>query len=181
MNHKIKTIQFFGRTTPIILQNDNGPCPLLAICNVLLLKNNLNLSLDVWEISQERLLSLVAETRMQGMLRTNNRTLADAIDLLPRLTTGIDVNIKFKGITEFEFTRECAIFDLLDIPLYHGWIVDPQKLKARKGDIEEETELLRAMKLSEAEVPLMQDNHQINILILRLASSTFIQSCISRQ
>ena len=30
------------------------------------------------------------------------------------------------SITEFEFTRECAIFDLLDIPLYHGWIVDPQ-------------------------------------------------------
>lgn len=32
--HKTKTIQFLGRTTPIILQNDNGPCPLLAICNL---------------------------------------------------------------------------------------------------------------------------------------------------
>jgi hypothetical protein len=30
--HKTKLIQFLGRTTPIILQNDNGPCPLLAIC-----------------------------------------------------------------------------------------------------------------------------------------------------
>lgn len=30
--HKTKVIQFLGRTTPIILQNDNGPCPLLAIC-----------------------------------------------------------------------------------------------------------------------------------------------------
>lgn len=30
--HKTKTIQFLGRTTPIVLQNDNGPCPLLAIC-----------------------------------------------------------------------------------------------------------------------------------------------------
>ncbi|CAN1189163.1 hypothetical protein LINPERPRIM_LOCUS35788, partial [Linum perenne] len=29
--HKTKTVQFLGRTTPIILQNDNGPCPLLAI------------------------------------------------------------------------------------------------------------------------------------------------------
>lgn len=29
-------------------------------------------------------------------------------------------------IDDFEFTPECAIFDLLDIPLYHGWIVDPQ-------------------------------------------------------
>ena len=31
--HKTKTIEFLGRTTPIVLQNDNGPCPLLAICN----------------------------------------------------------------------------------------------------------------------------------------------------
>lgn len=30
--HKTKTIHFLGRTTPIVLQNDNGPCPLLAIC-----------------------------------------------------------------------------------------------------------------------------------------------------
>lgn len=29
-------------------------------------------------------------------------------------------------IDDFEFTPECAIYDLLDIPLYHGWIVDPQ-------------------------------------------------------
>lgn len=32
MLHKTKVVQFLGRTTPIILQNDNGPCPLLAIC-----------------------------------------------------------------------------------------------------------------------------------------------------
>ena len=37
MMHKTKVIQFLGRTTPIILQNDNGPCPLLAICKFLYL------------------------------------------------------------------------------------------------------------------------------------------------
>lgn len=31
--HKTKLIQFLGRSAPIVLQNDNGPCPLLAICN----------------------------------------------------------------------------------------------------------------------------------------------------
>ncbi|XP_019156237.1 PREDICTED: ubiquitin carboxyl-terminal hydrolase MINDY-1 [Ipomoea nil] len=136
MVHKTKVIQFLGRTTPIILQNDNGPCPLLAICNVLLLKNNLNLSPDVPEVSQEKLLSLVAERLIDsnsnvndkdaGYVENQQQNIADAIDLLPRLTTGIDVNIKFRRIDDFEFTRECAIFDLLDIPLYHGWIVDPQ-------------------------------------------------------
>ncbi|XP_009772020.1 uncharacterized protein [Nicotiana sylvestris] len=136
MAHKTKVIQFLGRTTPIILQNDNGPCPLLAICNVLLLKNNLNLSPDIPEVSQEKLLSLVAERLIdsnsnvndkdEGYVENQQQNIADAIDLLPRLATGIDVNIKFRRIDDFEFTRECAIFDLLDIPLYHGWIVDPQ-------------------------------------------------------
>ncbi|KAL9387138.1 hypothetical protein Peur_020262 [Populus x canadensis] len=134
--HKTKTIHFLGRTTPIVLQNDNGPCPLLAICNVLLLKNNLNLSSDSAEVSQEKLLSLVAERLIDSNSNVNNKdagyvenqqqNIADAIDLLPRLATGIDVNLKFRRIDDFEFTRECAIFDLLDIPLYHGWIVDPQ-------------------------------------------------------
>ncbi|XAR70359.1 hypothetical protein NMG60_11027189 [Bertholletia excelsa] len=136
MVHKTKVIQFLGRTTPIILQNDNGPCPLLAICNVLLLKNNLNLSPDVAEVSQEKLLSLVAERLIDsnsnvdnkdaGYVENQQQNIADAIDLLPQLATGIDVNIKFRRIDDFEFTPECAIFDLLDIPLYHGWIVDPQ-------------------------------------------------------
>ncbi|KAJ0104694.1 hypothetical protein Patl1_18651 [Pistacia atlantica] len=136
--HKTKTIQFFGRTTPIILQNDNGPCPLLAICNVLLLKNDLKLSPDTGEVSQEKLLALVADRLIEsnsnvnmqnkdaGYVENQEQNIADAIDLLPRLATGIDVNIKFRRIDDFEFTRECAIFDLLDIPLYHGWIVDPQ-------------------------------------------------------
>ncbi|KAK9059411.1 hypothetical protein SSX86_022031 [Deinandra increscens subsp. villosa] len=136
MMHKTKLIQFFGRTTPIVLQNDNGPCPLLAICNILLLRNNLSLSSDVAEVSQEKLLSLVAERLIDsnsnvndkdaGYVENQQQNIADAIDLLPRLATGIDVNIKFTRIDDFEFTRECAIFDLLDIPLYHGWIVDPQ-------------------------------------------------------
>ncbi|XP_057775683.1 uncharacterized protein LOC130994637 [Salvia miltiorrhiza] len=137
--YKTKAIEFFGRTAPIILQNNNGPCPLLSICNVLSLKNSLSLSLDMPEVSQDKLLSLVADRLIDsnskvdnkdaGYVKNQQQNIADAIDLLPRLTTGIDVNIKFRRIDDFEFTPECAIFDLLDIPLYHGWIVDPQDIE----------------------------------------------------
>nr|GEU95095.1 ubiquitin carboxyl-terminal hydrolase MINDY-1 [Tanacetum cinerariifolium] len=211
-SHKTKLIQFFGRNIPIILQNDNGPCPLLAICNVLLLRNQLTLSSDWVEVSQEKLLSLVAERLIDANSNVNNKDagyvenqqqiIGDAIDLLPRLTTGINVNLKFTRIDDFEFTRECAIFDLLDIPLCHGWIVDPQdsdtasaiwcksyntlmgelvaldteiwesdlmncnndcvdfaaattaslEKKVGRGDLEEEEELLRALKQSETEI-----------------------------
>ncbi|KAL6603496.1 hypothetical protein ACP70R_043857 [Stipagrostis hirtigluma subsp. patula] len=134
--HRTRAVDFLGRRTPILYQNDNGPCPLLAICNVLLLKNVISLNPDVGEVSQQKLLSLVAErlidsnSSVQGKddeyVRNREQNIADAIDLLPRLTTGIDVNVMFRKIDDFEFTRERAIFDLLDIPLYHGWIVDPQ-------------------------------------------------------
>ncbi|KAJ0968497.1 hypothetical protein J5N97_025414 [Dioscorea zingiberensis] len=134
--YKTKVVEFLGRSTPIVLQNDNGPCPLLAICNVLLLRNNINLNLDASEVSLQKLLSLVAERLIDSnsnvedkdeeYVNNQQQNIADAIDLLPRLATGIDVNVHFKKINDFEFTRECAIFDLLDIGLYHGWIVDPQ-------------------------------------------------------
>lgn len=51
---------------------------------------------------------------------------SDAVVLLPKLQTGIDVNVKFSGVSEFEYTSECIIFDLFNIALYHGWLVDPQ-------------------------------------------------------
>ncbi|MQL68512.1 hypothetical protein Taro_000849 [Colocasia esculenta] len=59
--YKTKVVDFLGRSTPIILQNDNGPCPLLAICNIMLLRNNISLSIDTPDVSQQKLLSLVAE------------------------------------------------------------------------------------------------------------------------
>lgn len=134
--YKTKVVQFLGRSTPIVLQNENGPCPLLAICNALLLRNSISLSLDAPEVLPQKLLSLVAEKlidsnsgvqdRDDGYLINQQQNIADAIDLLSRLATGIDVNVQFRKINDFEFTRECAIFDLLDIGLYHGWIVDPQ-------------------------------------------------------
>ncbi|NWS21780.1 MINY2 hydrolase, partial [Pachyramphus minor] len=52
--------------------------------------------------------------------------MSDAMAILHKLQTGLDVNVKFTGVRVFEYTPECIVFDLLDIPLYHGWLVDPQ-------------------------------------------------------
>jgi hypothetical protein len=52
--------------------------------------------------------------------------LSDAISLLPKLTTGVDVNVRFDHARSLEFTGETAVFDLLGIDLVHGWLVDPQ-------------------------------------------------------
>uniref|UniRef100_A0A8C6TW92 Ubiquitin carboxyl-terminal hydrolase n=1 Tax=Neogobius melanostomus TaxID=47308 RepID=A0A8C6TW92_9GOBI len=57
---------------------------------------------------------------------TTQRNMSDAMAVLPKLSTGLDVNVRFTGVTDFEYTPECIVFDLLDIPLYHGWLLDPQ-------------------------------------------------------
>ncbi len=33
---------------------------------------------------------------------------------------------------QFEYTRECSIFDLLSIQLFHGWVIDPQNNELKK-------------------------------------------------
>ncbi|GKB16334.1 ubiquitin carboxyl-terminal hydrolase MINDY-1 isoform X2 [Tanacetum coccineum] len=105
--------------------------------NVFLLRNQMTLSSDWVEVSQEKLLSLVAERLIDANSNVNNKdagyvenqqqNIGDAIDLLPRLTTAINVNLKFMRIDDFKFSRECATFDQLDISLCHGWIVDPHR------------------------------------------------------
>lgn len=50
--YKLKRIDFFGRTVPIALQNENGPCPLLAIANVLLLRKQIELPEQAPDVSQ---------------------------------------------------------------------------------------------------------------------------------
>ncbi len=42
-----------------------------------------------------------------------------------RYAQGLDVNVRFTDVRAFEFTGETAIFDLLRLPLVHGWLVDP--------------------------------------------------------
>ncbi|QQP36533.1 YPL191C, partial [Caligus rogercresseyi] len=61
---------------------------------------------------------------------------SDAINILPVLQKGLDVNVKFTGVRDFEYTKEILPFDLLNISLYHGWLVDPQSEESKViGDL----------------------------------------------
>uniref|UniRef100_A0A3Q2YD82 Ubiquitin carboxyl-terminal hydrolase n=1 Tax=Hippocampus comes TaxID=109280 RepID=A0A3Q2YD82_HIPCM len=64
--------------------------------------------------------------KTDGMELNFQQNMSDAMAVLPKLSTGLDVNVRFSAVTDFEYTPECIVFDLLDIPLYHGWLVDPQ-------------------------------------------------------
>lgn len=86
---------------------------------------------------QERLIQLVAgvlldrndDARLEaagadaGARANAAANVGAAVAALPKLATGIDVNVRFSGPAAFEFTDEVAIFDLLGLPLLHGWVV----------------------------------------------------------
>uniref|UniRef100_A0A8C7QQY3 Ubiquitin carboxyl-terminal hydrolase n=1 Tax=Oncorhynchus mykiss TaxID=8022 RepID=A0A8C7QQY3_ONCMY len=130
----VKWITWKEKKTPIITQSENGPCPLLAIMNTLFLRWKAKLPAQTEVITTEDLmahlgecvLSIKPREKAEGMELNFQQNMSDAMAVLPKLSTGLDVNVRFTGVSDFEYTPECIAFDLLDIPLYHGWLVDPQ-------------------------------------------------------
>uniref|UniRef100_A0A663DQ78 Ubiquitin carboxyl-terminal hydrolase n=1 Tax=Aquila chrysaetos chrysaetos TaxID=223781 RepID=A0A663DQ78_AQUCH len=218
----VKWITWKGERTPVIMQSENGPCPLLAIMNILFLQWKASRVLGVgWGFggagkggsgsappgslgegargwspaswcfqvklppqkevitaeelmahlgdcilstqprepseglqlnfqqvrsevachpaqklipppSQGGLVALVCKTwgaepfPSKPPLFFSHQNINDTMTVLPKLSTGLDVNVRFTGVSDFEYTPECIVFDLLNVPLYHGWLVDPQ-------------------------------------------------------
>ncbi|XP_066929788.1 ubiquitin carboxyl-terminal hydrolase MINDY-1-like [Clytia hemisphaerica] len=141
--YHLKWFDWKGIQTPIITQNENGPCPLLGIANVLILARKIELPPMQQIISGKQLMEYIGDCILSSapeqdrdneeLILNYQQNMQDAIDIMYKLQTGIDVNVKFTGVVDFEFTRECIVFDLLKIALYHGWMVDPQDEPAVKA------------------------------------------------
>lgn len=132
--YHIKWVRWNNQKTPIVTQNENGPCPLIAIINVLTLKGLIKLphTLDIVTVEQlmehlgDCILSSIPKDIPESAQLNYEQNMHDAIAILPKLQTGLDVNVRFTGVKDFEYTPECIVFDLLRIPLYHGWLLDPE-------------------------------------------------------
>jgi len=127
-----------------LLQNENGPCPLLAATNALLLRGVVNLPSTCVRsnvASIEEVVTLLANwalTRSDGIhgneeendeLRRQQSQygIDELLKLLPKLQYGMDINPKFTCSPEgCEYTDGVAAFDILGVKLIHGWLVDPQ-------------------------------------------------------
>ncbi|KAJ8048900.1 Ubiquitin carboxyl-terminal hydrolase MINDY-1 [Holothuria leucospilota] len=132
--YHLKWIDWNDRKTPIVTQNENGPCPLIAILNVLLLRGVIEIPTGVEIVTANQLFNYLGNTLIQRIpkdaseaVRKNfEKNMNDAMEIVSKLQTGLDVNVRFTGVKDFEYTQECLIFDLLNIGLYHGWLYDPQ-------------------------------------------------------
>ncbi|CAO3665247.1 unnamed protein product [Rhizopus microsporus] len=124
----------------VITQNENGPCPLVAICNVLFLRGDLKIEpedreLVSFEYLVERLGDYLLNHINEGETEERHQ-LEAALDIIPKLKTGLDVNILFDSIHGFETTPELSMFELFNVDLVHGWLVDPQDRETYKVIVE---------------------------------------------
>jgi len=136
--YPIKTIRFLGSSRRILMQTKNGPCPLLAIANALLLRNQVRVADDAKYVTLADLLQIITnlvldvnansggESRSSGGSAAFRGNFDGCLNVLPKLHHGMDINVQFKAVDAFEFTQELGIFDLMDIRLLHGWLVSHQ-------------------------------------------------------
>ncbi|EFC41876.1 hypothetical protein NAEGRDRAFT_80571 [Naegleria gruberi] len=137
--YRVKRVLIGERRTPIVLQNLNGPCPLIAVFNIISLRGGDVSAIDNFIvngfITNESLVQILA----QSMLDTYNlkysksdtdgekgKMLQAALDSVPKLKHGLDVNVQFtEGVHGFT-TCDLSVFNFFNIKLMHGWLVDSE-------------------------------------------------------
>jgi len=130
MAYRLKKIQYWNQSHHVLLQNENGPCPLLAAGNVLLLKKSIALPSTCIEsgvVTIEELTNILAERILLNNSSTTNSDhhINEVMKIFPNLQFGMDLNPKFTaGPTGVEYTMELNCFDLLHIDLVHGWLLE---------------------------------------------------------
>ncbi|KAI0229683.1 hypothetical protein L0F63_003614 [Massospora cicadina] len=117
----------------ILTQNENGPCPLLALCNVLILRGGLTVTpKDEPEIHFSDLIQLLGAALLSRSHQFGDdpKMLESILAFLPTLRTGLDVNVGFQSVRSFGespegVSDEMALFGAFGVELVHGWVPDP--------------------------------------------------------
>jgi len=130
MAYRLKSINYKNQHYNILLQNKNGPCPILAAANVLLLKKSIVLPskcVGAGVVTIEELTNILAEKILTNNDNSRSRDyhVDEVLKIFPNLQFGMDVNPKFTaGPKGVEYTVELNAFDLLQIELVHGWLLE---------------------------------------------------------
>ena len=133
------------RRSPIMVQNANGPCPLLALVNALVLSTPYGLDTALIETLRVReqvslglLLDAVIDELLSDRRASGMKELPDVTELyafLLNLHTGMNVNPSFvRNISRggryqsgqpggFEETKEMRLYGTFAVPVVHGWLL----------------------------------------------------------
>jgi len=126
--YSLRSIVFRGKSAQIVVQNENGPCPFIAICNVLFLRQYIALPPDAVSVTLSELLNLVTDFLFEKRGLSQNADmqyqLDDVVRHLPSLQVGMDVNVRFRSVDAYEFMPAMVCFDAFNIQMVHGWVLD---------------------------------------------------------
>ncbi|KAI4721975.1 hypothetical protein E4T48_01719 [Aureobasidium sp. EXF-10727] len=146
--YQIKQINWFDaaagsnghmRRCPILTQNANGPCPLLALVNALTLsapESPKTILVDTLSSREQISLGLLLDAVFEELARRteiSSKALPDVGELytfLITLHTGMNVNPRFVAPQHarqgqpgsFDETREMRLYSAFEVPLVHGWV-----------------------------------------------------------
>lgn len=148
-HYQIKHVRWYDtscrrtRVSPILTQNLNGPCPLLALVNALVLSTPIDVNTGLVEtlrIREQVSLGLLLDAVFDELVSRGQENAEDPLPdvgelyaFLLTLHTGMNVNPKFvidpNNATPsdsqpgtFEQTKEMRLYSTFGVPLVHGWI-----------------------------------------------------------
>eukprot|EP00760_Papus_ankaliazontas_P019052 PhM_4_TR17854/c1_g1_i1/m.14110 len=130
----LKEVVFHGKLFRIVQQNENGPCPMIAIANILTLRGSISWPAGTFALTVDEILNVLVNHAYEVSQRPREgvdsglqeHMLNDVVQTLPLLRWGMDLNVRFRGVEDYEFTSAMVVLELLRIRLLHGWVVDPQ-------------------------------------------------------
>ena len=64
--HQLKWIPWGDEFAPIVTQNENGPCPLLALCNVLILSKKMEVTPGETALTSQQLLDMLGSCLIES-------------------------------------------------------------------------------------------------------------------
>eukprot|EP00744_Colponema_vietnamica_P015674 GILI01021977.1.p1 GENE.GILI01021977.1~~GILI01021977.1.p1 ORF type:complete len:439 (-),score=31.75 GILI01021977.1:32-1348(-) len=150
--HRVKKISVLGNERCIVLQDTNGPCPLLAAVNALALKGR---PIDALATKSDLVTQHEICDGVERHLQTdsNGSPAIDGIDTIGGTKTlsgyvkenssfrshftsakiealykGLDVSPFFTDVTAFEGEKDAAFFSALGIRLFHLWVVSDNEM-----------------------------------------------------
>lgn len=124
------------RESPVLVQSRNGPCPLLALVNGLIMRSDRKTQPPIVRALQTReniSLGLLIQALFDELVTYSNDVLPD-IEALSRfltmLHTGMNVNPRLTlnsptALGSFFETKDIQLYDSFKVPLVHGWIATP--------------------------------------------------------
>ncbi|KAL6888640.1 hypothetical protein ACP4OV_009666 [Aristida adscensionis] len=118
-----RVVTFLDRTTRIVLQETDGPCSLIAIVNYLSLTGRVKLR-ETSYVKKEELTNLVFDLVFPKL---KDDEVDPVIAAVQELSTGLLIDLFFNSINGFKDCARRKIFKILNVPLYHGWLLDPEE------------------------------------------------------